>query len=83
MTAPTNLAPLPVVACWIGRDKWLYRSPWEVSDIPAVAVPLALFEDAEFRMAVMDRWTDDTATSMLDAIAAELRERAGRGVADA
>jgi hypothetical protein len=82
MTAPTNPAPSPVVACAIS----LSGKPWPAKqmteeDIPALAVPLALFEDDEFGHAVYSRVRDIVgylATfEVIAAIAAELRARAG------
>jgi hypothetical protein len=78
MTAPANPAPLPVVACWIDpipeSQPAVFQHMYEDGDLPAVAVPLALFEDHWFRMAVYRRAEVD---SIFTAIAAELRARAG------
>jgi hypothetical protein len=92
MTAPTNPAPLPVVACWVttaGAPDVTTREVERITDGPshgALAVPLALFEDAGFMAAVERREWDARPkgivrhrglSSWLAAIAAELRERAG------
>jgi hypothetical protein len=97
MTAPTNSAPLPVVASVIWHLKQHPDVPLVQSarmrktigglpsDLDAVTVPLALFDDEEFMTAV-DRREWDSArkssnhrglSSWLTAIAAELRARAG------
>jgi hypothetical protein len=91
MTAPTNPAPLPVVACEIvpefvfhgfdappkGATVQADSGTW----IAALAVPLALFEDDEFGHAVYSRVRDLVGYlamfEVLTAIAAELRARAG------
>jgi hypothetical protein len=86
MTAPTNPAPLPVVACEILEggevitleEHHLYEG-FDRDPGNALAVPLALFEDYWFRKAVYGRAEFD----VIDAIAAELRERAEKGVGDA
>jgi hypothetical protein len=84
MSNPTTPAPLPVVACDIAL--WSAEGvatvhPYQHGDIPALAVPLALFEDDEFGHAVYSRVRDLVgylATfEVLTAIAAELRARAG------
>jgi hypothetical protein len=97
MSEDANPAPLPVVACDIAL--WSAEGvatvhPYQHGDIPALAVPLALFEDAGFRKAVgvrHRRMTYDAienrhsshasdqcfSPTMFDAIAAELRARAG------
>ena len=92
-------APLPVVdaAIWPSRDKTRFFvceiTPDDDPDVlPAVALPWALLEDAEFRAAVIarynemwDAWSDDpdadedTAPTWLDALTAELRARVGGG----
>jgi hypothetical protein len=102
MTTPTNPI-LPVVACVIWNLTRRPDMPLVIAesahralgahstDLPAVAVPLALFEDEGFRTAVVRRhqpkvneWIagDDPGPmpSVFDAIAAELRERAEKGV---
>jgi hypothetical protein len=108
MTAPTNPAPLPVVACVIGIAPTQkakrhviaaeYATEVRDGDLPALAVSLALFEDEGFIDAILARMApDDWACACqdekedwllrlrvdLDAIAAELRERAEKGAGDA
>jgi hypothetical protein len=97
MTVPTNPAPLPVVACEIvpefvfhgfdappkGATVQADSGTW----IAALAVPLALFEDVGFAVAVGNRVralheADETQSladccAYVNAIAAELRARAG------
>jgi hypothetical protein len=87
---PTTTAPLPVVAAWVWTDddeQAFCRMQWSVAekeadDLPAVAVPLALFEDEDFIVDVIERAWDAVpeaaapcAEDYVRAIAAELRAR--------
>jgi hypothetical protein len=82
MSEDATRAPLPVVAAWVWTDdeQPFCRMQWSVAekeadDLPAVAVPWALFHDTAFQNACMDRWQRGAA-SVFGAIAAELRARA-------
>jgi hypothetical protein len=80
---------LPVVAAWVWTDEDgqpFFRMQWsdaEPDDRPALAVPDALWDDAEFRHAVAGRAKTRATTGaptlleLLLAIHAELLARAG------
>jgi hypothetical protein len=98
MSAPT----LPVVRCGIpltrmvmgGSPSVVNECREEIGDLPALAVPDALWADAEFRAACTDRqrekiraWTFEDerrgpCPNLFDAIHAELRARDGVPEAD-
>jgi hypothetical protein len=89
MSEDATSAPLPVVASVIWHLRTRPDTPLVLAksvhavlvephptDRDAVTVPLALFEDAGFREACIDRWGDTQgAWYLFDAIAAELRAR--------
>jgi hypothetical protein len=87
MSAPT----LPVLRRWIESDgpQGPFVRAWEGAtdtELPALAVPDALWQDDEFRAAVACRvhdlaaWDYPTTDEYLQAIHAELRARAGEDV---